>query len=76
MKRFDEIIKTEQIKPNEDGMIVMDIPDPCPNCGGKMYSIFDPNNSFFHIKQRTWRFCKSCSFRESAENFKMRLCSV
>ena len=76
MKRLDEIIKTEQIKLNEDGLIVMDIPIPCPRCSGVMYSSSDPNTSFFHVKHRTWIFCKSCSFRQSADDFKNRMCTV
>ena len=76
MKRFDEIIKQESIKLNDDGLIVMNIPQPCPRCDGTMYSTSDPNTSFFHVKHRTWIFCKSCNFRENAEDFKKRMCTV
>ena len=69
-------LKTKEIQINLDGLIQMDIPRPCPKCNGKLYSICDANTSFFHVKHRTWIFCKSCSFKQSAEDYKKELLTV
>ncbi|MEW6043001.1 MAG: hypothetical protein AB1608_01950 [Thermoproteota archaeon] len=50
----------------------IDIPLPCPKCGGKMYSIsYDaPLKVLTH---RTWHVCKECAFTQNAEEFKKTL---
>lgn len=53
----------------------IDIPIPCPYCGGKMYSTgYDTQIKI--LKQRTWHICKECNFTQDTDIFKRRLLSV
>jgi len=55
-------------------MITLDIPLPCPSCGGKMYSISyeTPLNV---LRERSWQICKECGFERTTEDFKKELLS-
>jgi len=44
----------------------IDIPLPCPSCGGKMYSV-SYESAFSSLKIRS---CKECSFERKLEDFK------
>ena len=47
----------------------IDIPLPCPICGGSMYSI--NHKSFLTVlKKRSWQVCKECNFERDSEEFK------
>jgi len=51
----------------------IDIPLPCPSCGGKMYSIcYD--SAFSILKKRSWQLCKECNFQRDSEDFKKSIC--
>ncbi|MEM3064961.1 MAG: hypothetical protein QW177_06270 [Candidatus Nitrosotenuis sp.] len=50
----------------------IDIPLPCPRCGGKMYSVsYDAPLKV--LSRRTWHVCKECNFTQNAEEFKKML---
>jgi len=54
-------------------MMNVEIPIPCPSCGGKMYSTgYDAPLKI--LKARTWQICKECGFERSTEEFKKLLC--
>jgi len=46
----------------------VDIPLPCPNCGGQMYSVFQDNTT------KAWQICKECDYEQPAEKFKKSIC--
>ena len=51
----------------------IDIPIPCPNCGGKMYST--SHDSILPIlKRRSWHVCKECNYEQDVEKFKNSIC--
>lgn len=51
----------------------IDIPLPCPICGGKMYSIrYETTLSI--LKKRCWQVCKECDFERDSEEFKKSIC--
>jgi len=51
----------------------VDIPLPCPSCGGKMYSIaYDAQLKI--LKARSWQICKECGFQRDTNDFKKMLC--
>jgi len=51
----------------------IDIPLPCPICGGSMYSI--NHKSFLTVlKKRSWQVCKECNFERDSEEFKKSIC--
>ncbi len=51
----------------------VDIPIPCPLCGGKMYSVgYNPPLKL--LKNRTWQVCKECHFERTTDEFKKALC--
>ena len=51
----------------------IDIPIPCPSCGGKMYSTgYQPTLRI--LKERSWQVCKECHFQRSTENIKKSIC--
>lgn len=51
----------------------IDIPIPCPSCGGKMYSVsYDSTLSI--LKKRSWQVCKECNFERNSEDFKKSIC--
>ena len=51
----------------------IDIPIPCPSCGGKMFSsAYDAPLKI--LKARSWQVCKECGFQRSTEEFKKVLC--
>jgi C4-type Zn-finger protein len=51
----------------------IDIPLPCPSCGGKMYSV-SYEASFTILKKRSWQVCKECDFERDSEDFKKSIC--
>jgi hypothetical protein len=51
----------------------IDIPLPCPSCGGKMYSV-SYEASLSILKKRSWQVCKECDFERSSEDFKKAMC--
>ncbi|MDH3191812.1 MAG: hypothetical protein OEM18_03905 [Nitrosopumilus sp.] len=55
-----------------DGMQI-DIPLPCPSCGGKMYSV-SYETSLSILKKRIWHVCKECDFERNSEDFKKSIC--
>jgi len=56
-------------------MNTLDIPLPCPSCGGKMYSIRyeTPLNV---LRERSWQICKNCDFEQQTDDFKKKLLTV
>ncbi len=51
----------------------VDIPIPCPSCGGKMYSVaYEPTLKI--LKNRSWQVCKECHFERTTEEFKKTIC--
>jgi hypothetical protein len=54
----------------------IDIPIPCPSCGGKMYSVCSVcyESSFSLLKKRSWQVCKECNFERNSEDFKKSIC--
>ncbi len=51
----------------------IDIPIPCPSCGGKMYSVgYDTTLKL--LKNRTWQVCKECNFERTTDEFKKSIC--
>jgi len=56
-------------------MNTLDIPLPCPVCGGKMYSIRyeAPLNI---LRERNWQICKNCDFEQQTDDFKKKLFTV
>jgi hypothetical protein len=53
----------------------IDIPLPCPSCGGKMYSV-SYEASFTILKKRSWQVCKECDFERNSEDFKKLICCI
>jgi len=51
----------------------VDIPIPCPSCGGKMYSI-SYSASLKILKERSWQVCKECHYQRTTEEFKKFIC--
>ena len=51
----------------------IDIPLPCPNCGGMMYSV-NYETTFSLLKKRSWHVCKECNFERDSEEFKKTIC--
>jgi hypothetical protein len=51
----------------------IDIPLPCPKCGGKMYSI-SHDTILSILKKRVWQVCKECDYQQDAEKFKDSIC--
>jgi len=47
----------------------IDIPLPCPKCGGKMYSV-SYDSSFSILKKRSWQDAKNVILREIPKNSK------
>jgi len=47
----------------------IDIPIPCPSCGGRMYSVnYEP---FLPVlRKRSWQVCKECDFERNIDDFK------
>ena len=56
-------------------MNAIDIPLPCPSCGGKMYSI-RYETSLNILRERSWQVCKQCRFERTTEDFKKELLTV
>lgn len=57
----------------QNDIMKIDIPLPCPDCGGKMYSVgYDATLRI--LKNRTWHVCKECRFTRNVEEFKKTLC--
>jgi C4-type Zn-finger protein len=54
-------------------MMKIDIPLPCPSCGGKMYSV-NYETSFSILKKRSWQVCKECDFERNTDDFKKTIC--
>ena len=52
--------------------VKIDIPIPCPKCGGKMYSTsYDAPLKV--LRYRTWHVCKECTFTRNVDDFKKTL---
>jgi len=51
----------------------IDIPLPCPVCGGKMFSVYY-DGALRVLKPRTWHVCKNCKFSRDVEDFKRSIC--
>ena len=51
----------------------IDIPLPCPSCGGERYSA-SYDAAFSILKKRSWQACKECDFGRDSEDFKKTLC--
>ena len=51
----------------------IDIPIPCPSCGGKMYSVsYEP--ALRLLKKRSWQVCKECNFERNVDEYKKTIC--
>lgn len=55
--------------------MITDIPLPCPQCGGRMFSV-GYQATLKILKNRTWHVCKECDFEQDAEVFKRALFCV
>ena len=54
-------------------MMEINIPIPCPSCGGKMYSVnYEPFLAV--LKNRSWQVCKECDFERESDDFKKSIC--
>jgi len=53
----------------------LNIPVPCPNCGGKM-EIITYDTTLRILKDRQWHSCKDCSFEQSVDDFKNELITI
>ena len=51
----------------------IDIPIPCPTCGGKMYSV-SHDVTLSLLKKRSWQVCKECNFERSSDDYKNSIC--
>ena len=51
----------------------INIPIPCPVCGGKMYSV-NYETSLKILKSRSWQVCKECNFERLTDDFKKTIC--
>lgn len=55
--------------------MIIPIPIPCPNCGGKLKAVrYDVLLDI--LKKRSWHVCTVCDFEREAEDFKRELCCV
>ena len=53
--------------------MMINIPVPCPRCGGKMYSVsYDVTIKI--LAERSWHVCKDCRFTQDTRDFKKELC--
>jgi len=55
--------------------MIVNIPLPCPECGGRMYSV-GYQATIKILKNRTWHVCKECDFERDTEDFKRALFCV
>ena len=54
-------------------LMKINIPLPCPSCGGKMYCVnYDASLSI--LKKRSWQVCKNCNYEQDTDDFKKSLC--
>jgi C4-type Zn-finger protein len=67
------ILRGPYIKKNSKQNMKIDIPLPCPSCGGKMYSV-NYEASFTILKKRSWQVCKECDFERNTDEFKKTIC--
>ena len=51
----------------------VNIPIPCPSCGGKMYSA-GYEAPLKILKNRSWQICRECGFQRTTDEFKKLLC--
>ena len=50
----------------------IDVPIPCPRCGGSMYSTsYDTVLSV--LKRRVWHICKECNYEADVDVFKSEI---
>ena len=67
------VLRAPYIQNLSNYFMKIDIPIPCPNCGGKMYSVgYDTTLKL--LKNRTWQVCKECHFERTADEFKKSIC--
>jgi len=67
------VLRASYIQNFDSYFMKIDIPIPCPRCGGKMYSV-GYHSSLRILKSRTWQVCKNCNFERDTEDFKKTLC--
>ena len=60
-------------QPTRNTKLKIDIPLPCPKCGGKMYSFYY-DSMLDLLKRRVWHVCKECKYERDAEQFKNSIC--
>ncbi len=56
-------------------MNTLNIPLPCPACGGRMYAT-RYETSLNILKTRSWQICKNCDFEQQADDFKKGLLTI
>jgi len=67
------VLRASYIQNLSNYFMKIDIPIPCPNCGGKMYSVgYDTTLKL--LKNRTWQVCKECNFERTTDEFKKSIC--
>lgn len=52
------------------------IPIPCPKCGGKLQAITHEGVVIKLLKTRCWHICTECDYEQDTEKFKNNLCTV
>jgi len=67
------VLRAPYIQNLSNYFMKIDIPIPCPRCGGKMYSVgYDTTLKL--LKNRTWQVCKECHFERTTDEFKKSIC--
>ncbi len=67
------VLRGPYIQNSHNHTMKVDIPIPCPSCGGKMYSI-SYIASLKILKERSWQVCKECHYQRTTEEFKNSIC--
>ncbi len=67
------ILRGPYIKNYHNKSMQVDIPIPCPSCGGKMYSVAY-ESTLKILKSRSWQVCKECCFERTTDEFKKTIC--
>jgi len=53
--------------------MIIGIPVPCPNCGGKLVAV-SWDVSWAVLKKRSWHVCRNCNYECPVDDFKKELC--
>ena len=67
------VLRAHYIQNLQNYFMKIDIPIPCPRCGGKMYSV-GYDSTLKLLKNRTWQVCKECHFERTTDEFKKSIC--